>query len=269
LRPLDRLSTALASVGSEDYAVRLQYAGPPETVRLAEGFNAMMDRLEAAQARNFRLNEQLLTLQEEERAELARDLHDEIGPFLFAVNLDVAAIEHAAGRIADVAERAQAIREAVEHMQCHVRAMLHRLRPASPVEAGLAPALGNLIAFWRARQPRIDFTLAMSIDENRLGDSTMAAIYRLVQEGLNNAVRHGGPRRIEIFVGAVDTGEVLVRVADNGVGLTAADVPGLGLTGMRERVERLDGTLHVGAERDGKGLVVTARLPCAATTEAA
>ncbi len=271
LRPLNRLSSALASVGSQDYAVRVQHAGPLETVRLAQGFNAMMERLEAAQLRNLRLNEQLLTLQEEERADLARDLHDEVGPFLFAVNLDVAAIEQAiaAGRIADVPQRAYAIREAVHHMQCHVRAMLHRLRPASPVEAGLARALNTLIAFWRARQPRIDFELEMVVDENRLDDPTMAAIYRLVQEGLNNAVRHGDPRRIEIFVGAVDVGEVLVRVADNGIGLAAANGPGLGLTGMRERVERLDGTLHVGAERDGKGLVVTARLPCAAATEAA
>ena len=53
-------------------------------------------------------------------------------------------------------ERAHAIREAVGHMQRHVRAMLHRLRPASPVEGGLAPALDNLVAFWRARQPTID-----------------------------------------------------------------------------------------------------------------
>jgi two-component system, NarL family, sensor histidine kinase UhpB len=271
LRPLDRLSAALASVGSEGYAVRVEHAGPPELVRLAEGFNAMMERLDAAQARNLRLNEQLLTLREEERTDLARDLHDEIGPFLFAVNLDAASIERAAssGGIAEVPERAHAIREAVEHMQSHVRAMLHRLRPANPVEAGLAPALGNLVAFWRARQPEIDFTLAMAVDEHRLGDPPMAAIYRLVQEGLNNAVRHGCPRRIAIVVEAADDGEVIVRVADNGTGLTAANVPGLGLKGMRERIEGLGGTLHVGAERDGKGLVVTARLPCAAVREAA
>jgi two-component system, NarL family, sensor histidine kinase UhpB len=251
--------------------VRVEHAGPPEVVRLAQGFNAMVERLDAAQVRNLRLNEQLLTLQEEERADLARDLHDEIGPFLFAVNLDAASIERAAtsGRLADVSERAHAIREAVEHMQRHVRAMLHRLRPASPVEAGLAPALDNLVAFWRARQPKIDFDLDMSIDEGRLGDPTIAAIYRLVQEGLNNAVRHGSPQRIEIFVGSKEIDEVIVCVADNGAGLAASNVPGLGFTGMRERVQGLGGTMHVGANRDGKGLVVAARLPCPAAREAA
>jgi two-component system, NarL family, sensor histidine kinase UhpB len=275
LRPLDRLWTALASVGSGEYAVRVDYSGPPELARLAQGFNAMAERLDAVQVRNLRLNKQLLTLQEEERIDLARDLHDEVGPFLFAVNLDAAAIERVVGsdrtgdRTGEVPERARAIREAVEHMQRHVRAMLHRLRPASPVEAGLAPALGNLVAFWRARQAEIDFALDMAVDEERLDDPTMAAIYRLVQEGLSNAVRHGRPRRIEIVVGAVKSGEVVVRVADNGTGLAASNGPGLGFTGMRERVEGLGGTLHVGERANGTGLVVTARLPCVAGMEAA
>jgi two-component system sensor histidine kinase UhpB len=231
----------------------------------------MAERLDAVQVRNLRLNKQLLTLQEEERIDLARDLHDEVGPFLFAVNLDAAAIERVVGsdRTGEVPERARAIREAVEHMQRHVRAMLHRLRPASPVEAGLAPALGNLVAFWRARQAEIDFALDMSVDEERLDDPTMAAIYRLVQEGLSNAVRHGRPRRIEIVVGAAKSDEVVVRVADNGTGLAASNGPGLGFTGMRERVEGLGGTLHVGERANGKGLVVTARLPCVAGMEAA
>lgn len=265
-RPIDRLSVAFALVGSGEYAVRVEPAGPPELRRLAQGFNAMAQRLDAAQARNLRLNEQLLSLQEEERRDLARDLHDEVGPFLFAVNLDAASIEQAAkcGRVAQVPERARSIREAVEHMQRHVRAMLHRLRPASPVAAGLAPALAHLVAFWRVRQPDIDFALAISVDEDRLGDPTLAAIYRLIQEGLNNAVRHGRPHQIEIAVEAVESGPVTVRVADNGAGLAAFTEPGLGLKGMRERVEGLGGTLDVGANSTGMGLVVTARLPCAA-----
>lgn len=271
LRPLDRLSGALASLGSGDHVVRLEHAGPPELVRLAQGFNAMAERLDIAHARNLRLNEQMLTLQEEERMDLARDLHDEVGPFLFVVNLDAASIEQAvaSGRVADVPERAHAIREAVGHMQRHVRAMLHRLRPTSPVEGGLAPALGNLVAFWRERQSAIEFELDVSVDEDGVGDPTMAAIYRLVQEGLNNAVRHGRPRRIEVAVRPAGTGEVMVRVADDGTGIAASDVPGLGFRGMRERVEGLGGTLLVGPGEGGIGLAVTAWLPCVTAMEAA
>jgi two-component system sensor histidine kinase UhpB len=273
LRPLDRLSGALASLGSGEYAVRVEHAGPPELVRLAQGFNILAERLDAAKARNQRLNDQLLVLQEEERTDLARDLHDEIGPFLFAVNLDVAAIEQATagGRIADVPERTRSIREAVGHMQRHVRAMLHRLRPANPLEAGLAAALGALVAFWRARQPGIRFTLDVSVDEGSLSDPVMAAIYRLVQEGLNNAVRHGSARQIQVVIEAGGAGEVLARVGDDGTGLAASadQSGGLGFTGMRERAEGLGGTLHVGAGKDGAGLVVAARLPCLVAMEEA
>jgi two-component system, NarL family, sensor histidine kinase UhpB len=267
LRPLDRLSAALASLGSGEYTVRVQQTGPPELLRLGSGFNAMAERLGEARARNLRLNDQLLTLQEEERTDLARDLHDEVGPFLFAVHLDAASIEQAAAsdRFEDIPERAKAIREAVAHMQRHVRAMLHRLRPTSPVEVGLAPALGNLVAFWRARQPAIEFALDVSIDDETVGEPTLAAIYRLVQEGLNNSVRHGRPRRIEVIVETSETGDVCVQVTDDGAGLAAFNEPGFGLTGMQERVRALGGTLSAGAGRNG--FVVAARLPSSAMLE--
>ena len=271
LRPLDRLLAALALVGSGEHAVRVAPMGPPELARLAQGFNAMAEQLDAAHARNLRLNEQLLTLQEEERTDLARDLHDEVGPFLFAVRLDAAWIEQAtlSGRILEVPERAQAIRQAVEHMQRHVRAMLQRLRPASPVEAGLAPALGDLVAFWRGRQPAIDFALDVGVDEDQLSEPVIATIYRLVQEGLSNAVRHGHPHRIQAVISGGDAGDVIVHIADNGIGFSVSDKIGFGVTGMRERVERLGGRLHVGAGKDGRGFVVTAKLPNTAATEAA
>lgn len=269
LRPLDRLSAALASFGSGEYTVQVEQAGPPELVRLGSGFNAMAERLGEARARNIRLNDQLLTLQEEERTDLARDLHDEVGPFLFAVHLDAASIEQAAasGQTGEIPERAEAIREAVAHMQRHVRAMLHRLRPTSPVEVGLAPALGNLVAFWRARQPAIEFTLAVSIDDDTVGEPTLAAIYRLVQEGLNNSVRHGRPRRIEVIVETSPIGDICVRVTDDGTGLAAFAEPGLGLTGMQERVRALGGTLSVSAGRNG--FVVAAKLPSSTMMEEA
>lgn len=276
LRPLRRVAAAFDAVGRGDYGVRVPHAGPPELARLAQGFNAMAERLGAAEAHGRGLHRRLAALRDEERAELARDLHDEVGPFLFAVGLDAAAIERAAagGRHAEVPGHARAIRDAVGHMQRHVRAMLKRLRPAGPVEAGLAPALGELVAFWRARRPTIAFVLDVAADEDGVGEPTKAVIYRVVQEALSNAVRHGRPGRVEAVVRACDgdaggAGEVVVRVCDDGAGLSGAGSSGaggggFGLAGMRERVAALGGSLHVGARADGTGLVVTARLPRAA-----
>lgn len=269
LRPLERLSMALHVLGAGDYALRVQPDGPPELARLAHGVNAMAERLQAAQARYVRLQDQILMLQEEERADLARDLHDEIGPFLFAVHLDVAAIEQAtkSGTASEITERAQAIRDAVSHMQMHVRAMLQRLRPVNPVEGGLALALDNLVAFWRARRPGIDFVLRMTGGDDALATSTMAAAYRLVQESLNNAIRHGHPRRIEVIVDVSEAGTLCVQVIDDGVGITPAKEPGLGLIGMRERIEALGGALQIRAGTHGRGLAVVAHLPSTTVLE--
>ncbi len=264
LRPLKRISAALAAVGDGEYAVRLPNAGTPELAGLTLGFNAMVTRLGAAEAQNRRLHEQLVTLQEEERADLARDLHDEVGPFLFTVALDAAAIEQAAaaGKHAAIPEHALAIREAVGHMQHHVRAMLKRLRLASPVEIGLAPALGNLVAFWKAHRPAVAFALEVAADEDTLDEATKAVIYRVVQEGLSNAVRHGQPGRIEVAVTPGENGGVIVRVSDDGIGMADVNEPGFGLAGMRERAVALGGTLHVAGGPGGTGCTVTARLPC-------
>jgi two-component system sensor histidine kinase UhpB len=180
------------------------------------------------------------------------------------VSLDAATIEQAAssGQHAVIPERALAIREAVNHMQRHVRAMLGRLRPASPVEVGLAPALGNLVAFWQAHRPAVVFALEISADEDGLDEATKAVIYRVVQEGLSNAVRHGRPNRIAVAVAPKKAGSVVVRVSDDGVGLVGMREPGFGLAGMRERVAALGGSLQVASGTDGTGLTVTACLPC-------
>jgi two-component system, NarL family, sensor histidine kinase UhpB len=266
LRPLEELSMALASVGAGAFAMRLRPAGAPELTRLTEGFNAMVERLGRAEQQNRRLHEQFVTIQEEERAELARDLHDEVGPFLFCASVDAAAIEQAAlaGRHDEIPASAAGIRKAVDHMQRQVRSMLGRLRPANPVELGLAPALRNLVAFWQARRSGIAFGLTVAVGEDELDDGAKEVVYRVVQEGLTNAVRHGQPSRIEVSVSRKGDGSVVARVSDDGVGLAGTGAPGFGLTGLRDRVLARGGTFEIVGGSDGRGLTITARLPRAA-----
>jgi two-component system sensor histidine kinase UhpB len=205
-------------------------------------------------------------LQEEERAELARDLHDEIGPFLFAAAIDAASIPPllAAGATAEAGERAAAIRDAVAHMQSHTRAILGRLRPLSFGAVGLGEAIGNIIAFWRSRHPGIAFITDVAGDDDSLDEAARATVCRVVQESVCNALRHGSPRCIEIKV-MRDAEGVVVRVDDDGGGPGLNGVtPGFGLVGMRERVQAQAGTLAIVARDGGHGLAVTARLPCEA-----
>ena len=267
LRPLSDIDQGMAQIGGGDYAVRIAGRGPAETRRLSGGFNAMAGRLEQMDGENRRLNEQLLTLQEEERAEFARDLHDEIGPQLFAMSIDTGEVRElaAARRWREIAARADLMEGAVGRMQAHVRDMLARLRPIRAVEFGLEPALTDLVAFWRARKPAIGFDLAFDLDEEAMGLGVREALYRVAQEALSNAVRHGRPARISIEARADRRTGVMVRIADDGATTrtAVASAPAFGLAGMRERMEALGGELAAGPT-EGGGWAVLARAPIAA-----
>lgn len=231
----------------------------------------MAERLALMDAQNRRLQVQLQTLQEEERAGLARDLHDEVGPLLFAANLDAAEIGPlaAAGRTAEVAERARSVREAISHVQRHVWAVLRQLRPLPLGAPGAAAAIGTLVDFWQRRNPGIVFDVTLLTDEEALTEPLRAAACRIVQEGLSNAVRHGRPGWIGVELG-LRAGEVVVQVTDDGAGpVVGPEGDGLGLTGMRERVALLGGTLAVGPGPDGCGMAVTAWLPLRTAAERA
>lgn len=269
LRPLTTLSAAFGRLGSGDYAARVGRQGPPELAGLADGFNRMAEMLDAAQARNRRLDEQLLTLQDEERADLARDLHDEVGPFLFAVAVDAASIPGLADEPAALAERVKAIREAVVHMQGHIRSILVRLRPAPFGGAGLSDAVGTLVGFWHRSHPDITFAVTVPDAADAVSATLRGTIGRVVQESVSNAVRHGRPSRIEISI-ALTPDAISVRVSDDGVGMQGdATGAGFGLLGMRERVAAQSGSLAIDGQ-PGRGLTVTARFPLiAAMTEIA
>jgi two-component system sensor histidine kinase UhpB len=266
LAPLERLVAAFARIGAADYAARVNPEGPPELARLAAGFNRMAEQLGRAESQNRALREQLLTLQEEERAELARDLHDDVGPFLFAAAIDAAGIPGllAAGQTREAEERAESIRDAVAHMQGHIRAILGRLRPLSFGAIGLVGAIDNIVAFWRARHPGTLITATVAADDDPADEAVRATVCRVVQESICNALRHGSPERIEVSVTREADG-LVVRVCDDGAGPGEQGVmPGFGLVGMRERVQAQSGTLAVAAREGGRGVTVTAHLPAEA-----
>ncbi len=274
LRPLDRLAAGLSRIGRGDYDTRLEGRFPPELSRLRDSFNRMAGQLADMAMENQRLNEQLLTLQEEERNEIAHDLHDEIGPFLFAINVDAENIaRHVdAGRMPPIRDLVQSIVEAVGHLQRQVRSMLRLLRPIGLAEFGLNAAIANLIEFWRRRYPDIAYEIEMAPDAESFGELIDPIIYRVVQESLSNAMRHSRPTTIRVSVGRRrdnrGNDEVVVVVADNGQGMAEPAGTGYGLLGMSERVKAMGGRLTI-ASRPGEGLTITAALPYPASQEPA
>jgi two-component system sensor histidine kinase UhpB len=265
LRPLEELAASFGRIGAGDYQIRVAERGVSEVAGIGRAFNLMAGQLAAMRGRNRLLEEQLLKLQDEERAEIARDLHDDIGPYLFAVKADaaVAAQLAAAGRAEEVAGQVKAIQASVAHVQARVREILGRLRPAQVVELGLGPAVHDLVAFWQGRSPDIAFAVETRLDEARLSDDVREAAFRVVQEGLSNAVRHGKPSRIDVALAEEGAEALVVQVQDDGVGaeLGRRREPGFGIAGMRERVRLAGGELEVGQGEGGQGWTVTARLP--------
>jgi two-component system, NarL family, sensor histidine kinase UhpB len=265
LRPLQALNAAFDRVGRGDYSPRAPESGAAELAHLARQFNQMAMRLTAMQLQNTRLNEQLAKVQDEERAELARELHDEIGPFLFAVGLDIATIHQTLSTNGDVSAqlepRLESVRAALAHMQKHLKIILGRLRPTAVLDLGLAQAMDNLIDFWRTREPNVAFNLKV-IPES-FGDMLDEGIYRIAREGLSNALRHGHPTKIDINVRSTTNDTVEVEIIDDGGGMKSSNgAVGFGITGMQERAALLGGTISVQDRSDRKGVVVSARFPC-------
>jgi two-component system, NarL family, sensor histidine kinase UhpB len=267
LRPLDAISAAFDGIGTGDYGLRVKEHGPRELAQLCRGFNLMAERLAEIQNRQHRLEHQLAAVQEEERAELARDLHDEIGPLLFAVSVDLSILQQddtVSGT--PIAARIESVRDSIGLVYKEVKAILGRLRPATLVDLGLAQAAEGLVSFWQTRYPAVAFDLQVPVEG--FGMKIDNAIYHIIQESLSNALRHGKPTRIAISV-RVEKDEVLTTISDNGIGLKPKGhgTPGFGLIGMQERVKVLGGTLNVSNSSVGAGVVVSARLPTHPPTE--
>ena len=255
---LRRFQAGLLDVAQGRYDTRLDTKGAPELAALARGFNHMTERLGAFSDSNQRLQQQIQNLQEEERAGIARDLHDEVGPYLFAIQVDANAV--AKSTDPHTRELSGAIREAAQHIQRHVKDILRQLRPTNDLEFGLEAAVSDQILFWSRRYPDIHFERAITPGLT-LDPRTEEAAYRIVQESLSNAVRHGNPRTIRISI-TQDTYGALVCVEDDGGGIqkSSAGLGHMGLAGMEDRVRALKGQFTVENLRES-GVRVRAFLP--------
>ena len=261
LEPLPALSAAFTRLGGGDYGVRVEEAGPTELARLCTGFNEMAARLSQMETRNRHLNDQLATVQDEERADLARDLHDEVSPFLFSVDVDASTIRQMAeDPESPLAARADAIRDAVAHMKKHVKSILGRLRPAVHLELGLSNAIETLVASWQLRNP--DVTFNVEVTDRGCGQKLDTVIHGIVREAIANAFKHGKPTEIDVRVTRDASEDVCVSVHDDGGGLQPGSLTsGFGLIAMRERVTALGGTVDIVNRKDRAGVAVDVRIP--------
>lgn len=218
-------------------------------------------RLAETLAENRRLSISHVQVQEAERRQLARELHDELGQHLNAIKLDAVSLRaHSQADQAEVTRAVRAIGEATDHVHGIVRDMLRRLRPVGLDELGLAAALEHLAQTWGERNPATRVALALETPLDGLTEQQNIALYRVVQESLNNVARHARAGTVHISLGR-DENAVTLSVSDDGAGSSRwHEAAGLGLVGMRERVEMLGGTLSI-RSAPGQGFALAVVLP--------
>jgi two-component system sensor histidine kinase UhpB len=271
LRPLALAGSALARLQSGDYSARVEPTGSPEFVETCLKINSLAGSLSDLRATNEELIERLLDVQDAERKAIAHELHDEIGPHLFALRAKAAVLAASLekeGR-GDATAAAISIRDQVEALQGHNRRILAHLRPVALEELGLIEALRALVEQWRDDEPNVALAFSADARVAELGERANLMTYRFVQEALTNAFRHSHANRIEVTLAydeAGSTGSVrdpalaglCIRVSDDGRGIAPDKMPGMGLLGMRERVRALGGAVAIGNGPNG-GAVLEAR----------
>jgi two-component system, NarL family, sensor histidine kinase UhpB len=228
-------------------------AADPEVADLTAAFNEMLARLEAERRDSAR---RALSAQEGERQRIARELHDEVGQALTAVVLQLDRV----GRAADGRQREQVeqAREAVRASLEEVRGIARRLRPEALDDLGLRSALAALTNDI-ARRTGVSIERRLAPGLPALTPEEELVVYRVAQESLTNAVRHGDPRRAWVTLD-VGGGQVELTVRDDGRGFNPATAEeGTGLRGMRERAVLIGARLEVAAE-PGEGTSVRLRL---------
>lgn len=250
-RPIISLVHATQVVAKGDFSPRVPRWANDEIGDLAEAFNQMTEQLartdELRKEREIlrrQLLEKVIATQEDERRRIARELHDSTSQNLTSLLVGLRMMETHCSQCA-AQSKATDLRQVASKTLEEVHDLSMRLRPRVLDDLGLAAALERLVSEWQARH-KIPVDVAIQLDD-RLPGEVETAIYRIVQETLTNIARHANARSASILVERRGDA-VLTIVEDDGIGFDADTNPGehhLGLLGMRERAELLDGKLTI------------------------
>jgi len=259
IRPLGQLQQGLTRLRNGDYDTTIPVAGPPEIRKSCAEANQLARTLKRLSGDNRALLRKIVSVQDDERHELAREFHDELGPLLFAIRANATALCETAGESgAAPGSPARGVLEAAEAMQQANRRILEGLSPLYVQELGLRQSIETLLRNAQSQAPNLALTARIDPRLNAIDGVLSQTAYRVIQEGVTNVQRHAQATIMDINA-TVDGEEIAIEISDNGVGIPPSNTFGRGLRGMCERVRALDGTFEL-LRQDGRTLV-RCRLP--------
>lgn len=267
LRPLRVLEETARRVSAGEFTARTQMPAFTDRnlARIGQTLDALLDRVETDRNRVRALASQVVAAGDQERAHIARELHDGTAQSLSALDM-LMATALAEPMAPEMLERIQMMREIVTEALDEVRALSQNVHPRVLDDLGLPAALEFL-----ARRTRSQASVAVEVhcEGNRnLSPAVASVLYRVAQEAMHNAIKHGRPQVIRVVLEARADRAVL-RVSDDGTGFDRDRVEtsrrGLGLFVMEERLSLVDGDLTLTTQPEG-GTLVVARIPVAGQT---
>ena len=262
LRPTQVIRAGLERLAADDLSTRLPHFDLAELSAISDVFNKLAARLDMTLAERNELMRRLITVQDEERRHLARELHDEFGQSLTAISALAASVKQTAEvDCPPLVPEADSIARITARMMQAVRGVLVRLRPPDLDELGLAASLESLVAGWNSRS-RMRFGIEFDGDFDRVPPAVSAGLYRIAQEAITNAARHAEASLVVVRLQQRET-DLVPSVEDDGTARPAVK-SGMGLLGMRERAEALGGMLSLENRQPGLVLRVLVPLPAPA-----
>jgi signal transduction histidine kinase len=235
-------------------------------VRVFADLHRKTQQLESLNRELRTLSARLIATQDEERRRIARDLHDSIGQLLAALSMNNGLVSQETAKLSpEAADALDQNAQLVEQLSKEIRTISHLLHPPLLDEIGLLPAIKTFVEGFGERSG-VQVAVEFSPDIGRLPPGVEISIFRIVQECLTNVYRHSGSKTARVRI-VTSQGKLTLQVCDEGKGISFArqlsmsTTPnhGVGLSGMRERVRELGGTLDI--QSSEHGTTVTAALP--------
>lgn len=251
LAPVDKYVEALTKLDEGERFIEVEGNGSPEFRIITERVNALARTLRELDDENHALIQKMIRVQDDERKELARDLHDEFGPALFMARVDVGGlhrkIDKAFGKKIFIEEwqRVDAHFDRLQQINKHT---LGRLRPAALEEMGLTGAVEAMIQSWQSAKTGIQLSCKFSDTFYPLDENKSLTAYRIIQEAMTNVIRHSraSVASVEMRIENISNSHFLkICIVDDGVGINSSSNKGIGLRGMKERILSVGGNIEI------------------------
>lgn len=263
VQPTCAIVNGLERIRKGDLNYRLPLFDIVEWQIISDAVNHLADSQQQLLEDRRQLIVKLMTLQEDERRDLSRELHDEFGQCLAGINAITTSVNYtAAEKCPELIDEINKITPITKHMMDSIHSLLARLRPVELDELGLSASLSSLIFDWNNRNNgKVSYKLNIEGDCKSISESQSVALFRITQECLTNIAKHSNATQVDISL-KNENDNIIFIIKDNGSATTLpfANKSGIGLFGIHERVVALNGKVSFTINQP-HGLVVLVSLP--------